>query len=56
MRGVDKEDMMGQVAFIARLFGVAAQAEQEVRPHVRSIPYQISFAIQPHLPWYRRNI
>jgi len=30
MRGVEKGDILGQVAFIARLFGVAALAEQEV--------------------------
>ena len=38
MRGVEKGDILGQVAFIASLFGVAASAEQEMGFHTPRVP------------------
>ncbi len=43
---VEKGDIMGQVAFIASLFGVAASVEQEVRLHAHRVPPRV-FATQP---------
>jgi len=47
MRGVEKGDILGQVAFLSGLFAVAASVEQEVRLHVHRIP-PCFFATQPH--------
>ena len=38
MRGMEKGDILGQVAFISALFRMAVYAEQEVRLHVHRIP------------------
>jgi DDE domain len=46
MRGVEKGDSMGQRAFIARLFGGAASAEQKGGLHAHRIPPGF-FATQP---------
>ena len=38
MRGVEKGDITGQAAFIARLFGVAAKLSKEVGLHAQRVP------------------
>ena len=46
MRGEEKGNIMGQIAFISSLFPVAASAEQEARLHAHHVPPCV-FAIQP---------
>src|SRR5439155_3708840 len=38
MRGVETGDILGQIAFIASLFGVAASAKQEAKLHAHRVP------------------
>jgi len=48
MQGVNKGDVTGQVAFIASLFGVAAEAQEERGHPAHSVPQRF-FATQPYL-------
>jgi len=47
MQGVNKGDVTGQVAFIASLFGVAAEAQEERGHPAHSVPQRF-FATQPY--------
>jgi IS6 family transposase len=46
VRGVGKAEISGQVTFIASLFGVSAQAEQERATFCHGVPPRV-FATQP---------
>ena len=51
MQGVNKGDVLGQVAFLATRFGVAASAEHKVGLHTHRVPSSV-FATQPSSqPW-----